>query len=168
MLTVRRLLPLMAALTLLVGACNSSIATGTPPAATEPPATVLAATATPVPTPTPAPTDTPTPAATALGLGGQWTGTWRDTSPDTSSGSFSLTWVQTGNTLAGTITVKGTPCITGGTVTGTINGSAISFGAVSGQVKIAYDGSIAGSKMQGTYSAPSCANAKGNWTATQG
>lgn len=138
------------------------------------PQTVLPATATPVPIPAPTPSeappvaDTPSAAPTALGLGGQWTGTWADTSPDTSSGTFSLTWTQTGNNLAGTITVKGTPCLSGATVTGTINGSAISFGAVSGRITVTYDGSVSGNKMQGTYSAPTCGDAKGNWSATQG
>jgi hypothetical protein len=165
-----RLLALAAASAMLVGACSSSGATGSPPVVTEAPQTVLPATETPAPTPTAAPTlaSTPSSAPTALGLGGQWSGIWKDTSPDTSSGTFSLSWIQTGNNLAGSITVKGTPCLSGGTVTGTINGSSISFGAVSGQVKITYDGSISGNKMQGTYSAPTCGNAKGDWSATQG
>jgi hypothetical protein len=51
-------------------------------------------------------------------------------------------------------------------VTGTINGSAISFGAVSGQVQVAYDGTVSGNKMQGTY-ATGCGNAKGTWAATK-
>ena len=108
----------------------------------------------------------PSVAPTPLGLGGQWSGTWTDTSPDTSGGTFALTWTQTGNNLSGTITVAGAPCLTAGNVTGTINGSAISFGAVSGQVTITYTGTIAGTKMQGTYDAPTCGNAKGNWSAT--
>jgi len=110
----------------------------------------------------------PSEAPTAFGLGGKWNGTWQDTSPDTSSGSFAVTFAQTDNNLSGTITVKGTPCLTSGTVTGTITGSTISFGAVSGQVRITYDGTISGGKMQGTYAAPACANAKGNWSATSG
>jgi hypothetical protein len=109
----------------------------------------------------------PSEASTALGLGGPWSGTWQDTSPDTSSGTFAVTFTQTGNNLSGMITVKGTPCLTSGTVTGTITGGTISFGAVSGQVQITYDGSVSGTKMQGTYAAPACANAKGNWSATK-
>ena len=62
--------------------------------------------------------------------------------------------------------LQGTPCLTGGTVTGTITGGAISFGAVSGQVTVTYDGSVSGNKMQGTY-ATGCGNAKGNWAATK-
>jgi hypothetical protein len=39
---------------------------------------------------------------------------------------------------------------------------------VSGQVRITYDGSVSGSSMKGTYSAPACGNAKGDWSATIG
>jgi hypothetical protein len=109
----------------------------------------------------------PSVAPSALGLAGVWNGTWQDTSPDTSSGTFAVTFTEAGSALSGTIAVKGTPCLTSGTVTGTITGSTISFGAVSGQVTITYDGSVSGSKMQGTYAAPACGNAKGNWSATQ-
>jgi len=113
---------------------------------------------------TPAPSEAPT----AAGLAGVWNGTWQDTSPDTSSGTFAVTFTVVGNNLAGSIAVKGTPCLTSGTVTGMVNGSTISFGAVSGKVTITYDGSVSGSKMAGTYSAPTCGNAKGNWAATLG
>ncbi len=171
--TTLRLLTLSVGLAVALGACGSSASTSPP--ATQAPQTVLAATATPAATPaptavsTPAPAATPTPAATPApaGLAGQWSGKWQDTSPDTGGGTFALTWTQSGNTLAGSITVHGAPCLTTGTVTGTLNGSAISFGAVSGQVKITYDGSYSGNTMQGTYSAPGCGNAKGNWSATK-
>jgi hypothetical protein len=106
--------------------------------------------------------------ASALGLAGLWNGNWKDSSPDTSGGTFAVTFTQTGSNLSGTIAVKGAPCLTNGTVTGTITGSTISFGAVSGQVTITYNGSISGSGMQGTYDAPACGNAKGNWTAAKG
>jgi hypothetical protein len=62
--------------------------------------------------------------------------------------------------------VTGAGCLTNGTVTGTLNGSSITFGAVSGAVTITYSGAISGNTMQGTYDAPTCGNAKGNWSAT--
>jgi hypothetical protein len=158
-----------AALAVLIGACSSA-ATAAPPT---PAQSVLAATsaptgALPIPSDVPTAADTPTAAATAPGLGGKWNGTWTDTSPDTSNGTFALTWTQNGSNLSGTITVAGTPCISAATVTGSLNGSAITFGAVSGRVTITYTGTIAGTKMSGTYSAPNCGNATGNWQATQG
>jgi hypothetical protein len=156
-------LVVVTALAPLVWAYSSS----TSPAATTAPQTQPAQS---VPTATQVPTSaaTPTAAQTSAGLGSKWSGTWTDTSPDTSSGTFSLTWTQVGNNLTGTIAVHGTPCITSGTVTGTLNGTGITFGAVSGQVTITYTGSVSGTKMQGTYSAPTCGDATGNWTASQG
>lgn len=161
-----RLVVLATTSALLFGACGSSSATGTPPPGTPAAQTVLSATATPAPVPTPTPVPATQPPA--LGLTGAWNGAWVDTSPDTSAGTFTLTFAQTGNNLTGAIVVKGTPCITGGTVTGTVNGSTITFGAVSGRVTITYTGSVSGNKMAGTYSAPTCGDAKGNWSATQG
>jgi hypothetical protein len=152
-------------------ACGSTAATatpvGTPTAA--PVVTVAPATPTLVPTPTetPSPSSTLTAPPSALGLAGSWNGTWKDTSPDTSSGTFTVAFVQTSNNLTGTIVVKGTPCLTNGTVTGTLTGGSIRFGAVSGLVTITYDGTISGGTMQGTYAAPACGQAKGNWSATK-
>jgi hypothetical protein len=82
------------------------------------------------------------------------------------SGTFAVTLTQSGGQLSGTIIVRGTQCLTTGTVTGTTTGSTITFGAVSGQITITYNGSISGNKMQGTYSAPVCGKATGNWAAT--
>jgi hypothetical protein len=148
-----------AALTFAIAGCSQTTATASPAFTPMPPAQATATGAASAPA--------ATSAATQLGLGGSWNGTWRDTSPDQSSGTFALTWTQAGLSLSGTIKVSGTPCLTDGTVTGTISGSTISFGAVSGQVQIKYNGSVSGNAMQGTYSAPTCGDAKGNWTATK-
>lgn len=90
-----------------------------------------------------------------------------DTSPDSSSGTFQVIWTQKGSTVSGTITISGTECLTAGTVTGTLSGSTITFGAVQGQRSVAYTGTVSSTSMHGTYSAPSCGDAVGNWTATK-
>jgi hypothetical protein len=97
-------------------------------------------------------------------LSGTWSGTWKDTSPDTAEGTFKLTWQQSGPTLNGTITIAGTPCLSGGHIAGALNGSTISFGVVKGAVEVAYTGSVSGTTMSGTYTT-SCGNAQGNWEA---
>jgi hypothetical protein len=79
-----------------------------------------------------------------------------------------VTFTQNGAQLSGSINVTGAGCLTKGSVTGTLTGSSISFGAVSGAVTITYSGTITGNTMQGTYDAPSCGNVKGNWSATTG
>lgn len=77
----------------------------------------------------------------------------------------------TSGKLTGTIQVGSAGCIDAGTVSGTLSGQAISFGAVKGDATISYDGQLSadGQSMQGTYSAgESCKNDKGTWTAQHG
>jgi hypothetical protein len=104
--------------------------------------------------------------STASALAGTWTGTWTNTSGDAASGSFQIDWTQQGSKLAGTIAITGTPCLTGGHITGTVRGSAIDFGVVSGTYQVDYKGSVSGADMSGSYSTD-CGNGKGTWEATK-
>jgi hypothetical protein len=114
---------------------------------------------------TTAPTTTaPPPPSTSLS--GTWAGTWANQVPDQSTGSFTVTWTQNGNALTGSITISGTPCLSGGSITGSVNGATISFGAVQGQVTVEYSGTVASTTMSGTY-ATDCGKARGSWTATR-
>ncbi len=99
-------------------------------------------------------------------LSGAWSGTWANSTPDTSAGTFELKWQQNGTTLIGTIVIDGTPCLSGGAVTGKLRGSLISFGAVKGQVEVNYAGTFSSDTMSGSY-ATNCGNAQGEWTATK-
>ncbi|MGZ6328591.1 MAG: hypothetical protein ACXWN2_07715 [Candidatus Limnocylindrales bacterium] len=159
---------LTTALILVLAACSSTAtATPTPPVATTSPAATSVSTLPPA-TPTPAATATPAPTAAPAGLGGTWDGTWQDVTPDQAGGSFVLTWTQSGSALSGGIVVKGTPCLSIAVVTGSVSGSTISFGAVSGKNTVVYTGTISGTTMKGSYTAPAaCEDAKGNWTATK-
>jgi hypothetical protein len=98
-------------------------------------------------------------------LTGVWHGIWAESAPDVMGGSFTVTWTQKGNTVSGTIVVTGTECITAGTVTGTIKGNAITFGAVQGLRLITYSGTFTNSQMNGTFSTPKCGDAVGTWAA---
>jgi hypothetical protein len=121
-------------------------------------ATSAPATLTPVPT---------TSAAAASGLDGMWNGTWRASST-ADNGTVRIQWKQTGSQLAGTIAVSNTPCVTNGTITGVVNGNAITFGAVQSATTISYTGTLVGNTITGTYKADaSCGNATGTWTATK-
>jgi len=125
------------------------------------------ATTPPSATPSATPTALPSPVDTVTDLTGTWSGHWQDTSPDSAGGSFVVKWTQKGSNVSGTITVSGTPCLSVGTVTGSISGSKITFGAVQAQRSVNYTGTWSKSSMQGTYSAPKCGNAVGNWKATR-
>ena len=81
---------------------------------------------------------------------------------------MSIEWEQSVSTLEGTSSIEGTPCLSGGTISGSIDGNDISFGAVQGQVEVSYEGTVSadGGEMSETYSTD-CGNAKGSWDATK-
>jgi len=104
--------------------------------------------------------------STASGVAGTWQGTWTNTSGGAASGTFQIDWQQQGSKLAGTIAITGTPCLTGGDITGTLKGDSIDFGVVSGTYQVNYKGSLSGTNMSGTYSTD-CGNGKGTWKANK-
>lgn len=101
-------------------------------------------------------------------LSGRWSGTWSNTTPDDSTGTFELDWKLDHSLLKGTIEIDGTPCLDGGNVTGALTFDQINFGAVSGQVEVAYTGTVDqnGKSMAGTYQT-TCGDAHGTWEATR-
>ena len=124
-------------------------------------------------TPTQGATSAPaatTPPATQPAAGaaaGTWTGTWESDVFDGLSGTFEMTFTQSGNSLSGPITVDNADCITTGTVTGTLAGSQIEFGAVKASTTITYTGTLSGDSMSGTYDSAECGNDKGTWEANR-
>jgi hypothetical protein len=157
----RRLLPLLA-LALVAAACskgsttvdNSSGATGATSAGgivTSPPATGATGST-----------------GSALGVAGTWTGEWQDDKVAAGHDSFTMTFTQNGDQISGPISINGSVCVTKGTISGTVTGNSIEFGAVQAEVKISYQGTISGDTMSGTYASsdPSCGPAAtGTWTA---
>ncbi len=112
-------------------------------------------------------TSSPTPIATTLGtLTGAWKGTWANTAPLAAVGTFVLTWAQQGNLVFGAIGVTGSNCIEAGNVSGNVDGTKISFGAVEGDTEIFYEGVVSGTIMTGTYRSD-CGNSTGTWTAVK-
>jgi hypothetical protein len=100
-----------------------------------------------------------TPAAAAGDLSGSWSGQYSGAF----TGTFKLTWQQTGSSLTGTImlsTENNDPV----PLTGTVNGSTISFGTVGSQA-VTYSGHVSGSSMSGTYQVGGAAG--GPWSATK-
>jgi hypothetical protein len=100
-----------------------------------------------------------TPPATTTTSGGGLPGTWSGKYSGAYSGTFKLDWTQSGSSLSGKITLTDPPETTG--ITGSVNGSAIKFGTVSGAV---YNGTESGGAMSGNYQTP---NGGGSWSATK-
>lgn len=151
---LHRYVPLLvglAAVTLAAG-CGSTSSTPTqssssstaPPAATSAPATSAPA--------------TPTPTAAASG---SLTGAWSGNYTGAFSGSFTLNWTELGSSLSGNIDLSS---IGTETITGTVSGSTLNFGAV-GSEAITYTGTVSGSSMSGSYTVQGAGG--GNWTASQ-
>lgn len=97
-------------------------------------------------------------------LDGTWTGTY-ESSATSDRGTVKIDWKQSGQQLAGTIVVSNTPCVSNGTISGTVSGTTIAFGAVKGATTIAFTGTLSGKTIFGTYKADaSCGNATGTWS----
>ena len=91
----------------------------------------------------------------------QLAGTWSGAYSGTFSGTFTIHWRQTRSTLRGSIALsrpKGTY-----TITGSVSGSKIRFGAVGAGAT--YTGSVSGSSMSGSYKT---AQGGGTWSAKKG
>jgi hypothetical protein len=99
------------------------------------------------------------PAASAL------SGTWHGRYGGSYSGTFVLTWHQSGADLSGTIALSDPA----GTVPihGSVAGGRIEFGTV-GSYAVTYTGSVSGDSMSGSYEAAGAAAGSGTWTATKG
>jgi hypothetical protein len=88
-------------------------------------------------------------------LSGNWTGTWTAGSGD--SGTWTLLFTQdaSGN-VSGSLTLTGTVCGGGGSITGTVSGCKVKFGvATTSLCQIDYQGTISsdGNTLNGTWTA---------------
>jgi hypothetical protein len=158
---------------LLVAACNGA------PVATAPTPTPGASTgvsgpsATAVVVATAAATASPSTAPSApASIAGAWRGTWSSQKYPGLTGHFALTFVQQGSALSGTISITGSSCISGATLTGQLTGTQITFGVVQGAETVAYSGTWSGASMSGTWtithgSGGACTTDNGDWSATR-
>jgi hypothetical protein len=107
--------------------------------------------------------------AAAVGLSGTWTGTWKRTSPAVAGqGDLTLTLQRHGAAITGTVTETGSSCFTTAPVTGTVNGSSITFKISVTEVSATYSATLSGSTLTGTYSI-TCAAGSGtaDWNASR-
>lgn len=122
-----------------------------------------------------APPATPVPSAgpsAPASITGTWNGVWSSDQYAGLTGGFSLTFVQRGSSLSGTIVISGSSCISGATISGQLSGSRITFGAVKGAETVAYEGTWSGTAMSGTWavtqaSGGECTMDSGSWQASR-
>ena len=164
----------------LVAACSSSSkspsataanASGGAVAATSPATTASVATPTLVPS-TAASGATGGSASGASGaasLAGSWKGTWTRTSPLAGNGNITLDLQQQGQALSGKITLTGSACLTdGASITGTLNGQAMTLSVDQGGAKATFTGQVSASSISGNMQV-TCSGVTGNgtWTASK-
>lgn len=99
-------------------------------------------------------------------IAGAWNGTFTVTGQP-GQGTFTVTFATAGSALTGKIHINNSTCVTDGTISGTLNGNQINFGAVRAAQKISFTGALVGGTLAGAYSAPACPGRSGNWAATR-
>ncbi|MEO8274466.1 MAG: hypothetical protein ABI620_10405, partial [Chloroflexota bacterium] len=122
-----------------------------------------------------APPATPVPSAgpsAPTNITGTWNGQWASDQYVGLTGGFTLNFAQSGSKLTGTITIVGSACISGATISGQLSGNRITFGAVKGAETVAYEGTWSGSAMSGTWavtqaSGGECTLDSGSWQAAR-
>lgn len=114
-------------------------------------------------------TPSPSPAPSPVASGQSWQGTWSSAKYPI-SGTFQLDVTLTATSMAGTLSVSGSDCISAGRLRSKVSGSTVEFGLVAGgRALITFRGTITGARMTGTYaSGPDCGNDKGSWEASLG
>jgi alpha-beta hydrolase superfamily lysophospholipase len=100
------------------------------------------------------------------GVTGTWSGTWTSTKFTATSGDFTVVFAQHGATLTGRITIHPS-CIPTGTLSGTMSGTVIDFGAVHGSSRtVRFTGAVHGNTMAGRYQSDAgCGLDRGTWQA---
>ena len=107
------------------------------------------------------------PAVPEIEVAGEWVGTWESSGGP--SGSVEATFTQVDGELSGTVNIGGTPCLSTGTLSGSVSSTNVTFGAVSGSDDIEFTGTVGATVMDGTYAVSSgeCAGDSGTFTITR-
>ncbi len=84
----------------------------------------------------------------AAEIDGPWSGTWR--SSRGGGGTTQVTFNQDGTTIGGSVRITGSPCLSTGTLSGTITSSNVSFGAVSGPHGMRFTATVGATTMTGS------------------
>jgi hypothetical protein len=140
---------------LLTAACSSTSSTSSPPVGGTTSSSDEAAPSSSSFSSTGSPVDSGT-------IDSNWNGTYQPSGGG--SGTFSVTFKQTGSSLNGTLSIN-VSCLDGAKVAGKVNGDTIQFGSVQGQCSVDYNGKINGDQMSGSYDIGG--GTGGNWKASK-
>ncbi|HEY5945114.1 MAG TPA: hypothetical protein VIV40_06470 [Kofleriaceae bacterium] len=93
-----------------------------------------------------------------------WQGTWASTKYRI-HGTFELAATMTSSKITGNVKIFDSDCVSDGKVTGTITNGTVKFGTVASGPGVVWNGTIAGNKMEGTFTAHGCGEDVGTWSA---
>jgi len=106
----------------------------------------------------------------AVNLTGTWIGIWDSDEPGY-SGGVTLNLIQESNTMSGIATITNSPCISGGTISGTVEATSVvfGFGSATEGGTIVFSGIFTDTTMSGTYGVTSgeCAGDTGIFSLTK-
>ncbi len=92
----------------------------------------------------------PSTGSSGIDITGTWEGTWAS-SNQIDDGSLTASFTQSGTSFEGTISITNSPCISTGSVSGSISGNDISFGVVAGTDKTLFTATVTSNSMSGKY-----------------
>ncbi len=85
-------------------------------------------------------------------ISGDWVGTWESTDFPGGNGTLTVNITQDGNNINGTITLTGSEYLSGGTLSGTVNGNNFTMNIDFGEgYYMVSTGTISGNSISGTY-----------------
>lgn len=91
---------------------------------------------------------------TPVDINGSWKGTWSSSVTD-ESGTVSVVLLVNGTVISGSMDLSGSPCISTGSIDGTVSGNSVSFGVILGDDEIQFSSTYSDGTISGTYSVTS-------------
>jgi hypothetical protein len=99
---------------------------------------------------------TPRPSQEESGITGNWVGTWVIDGYG-NTGAFTMALTRTGNSFSGSVVITNTDC-SNGPVSGTVEGTNITFDWIITPQPVHLSGTVSGGSMAGTWAAIACSN----------
>lgn len=98
-------------------------------------------------------------------MSGNWSGSWVSGN-GMERGNLSMSLMQKGANLSGTVIIDGSPCFSAGNISGIVNKNNMASAILSGSLRIDFNGTMVGNNMNGSYAVingGACTRDSGTW-----